>query len=304
MQRLSSATLQARSLCAQLPQNSAPRNACESTVTQARDKCSAHIRSSYELLVPGQKLYSGALSQAVIKFKGTANRCQQRVVDAAQRELNAQAAPLKALEQYAAQCPPANKTGDWAGTCRTFIANAVNLCLNPTTNTAASTQFQLPGLGTITLPTNLKANTFTLGNGLAVAAKVDSVQASVAEVLSLPVGALEFNIPASIDTRLYSAEQLVAGCKTAIEDALDKVRRDYVAAWPLPWPANADAARITLASRGIGCTSLAVPRGFAFTCNEGNPLESCQVLLNARAPGVASCTAPAPACTPTPRGCI
>lgn len=303
LQRLATATQQARNLCAQLPANSAPRTSCDTRVTQASDKCSAHIRSSYDLLVPTQKLYSGALSQAVMKFKGTANRCQQRVVDQAQSELNRQAAPLKAVQLYADLCPPANATGDWAATCKTAIANAVHQCLNPSASTTSSgnLQIQLPGsLGGVSLPTNLKANTFTLAGGLSLSAKVDSVQASIAEVLSLPVGALEFNIPASIDSRLYSADQLVAGCKTSVDEAIARVRRDYVAAWPLVWPDTADASRNTLAARGIGCTAAAVSRGYAFTCDAGRPLESCQVLLNARAPGVASCTVTVPVTQPDP----
>jgi hypothetical protein len=294
LQLLALASQQANNLCAQLPTGSTARAACNGRVAQATDKCGTHIRNAYETLIPGQRIYTVALSQAVVSLKATANRCQQRVVDQAQDELNRQAAPLKAVELFASQCPPANRTGDWNATCRAAIANAVTQCLKPTSTSTTTTPFQAPNIGTVTIPTNLQLNTFTLGNGLSLSVNVDSVNNTAATALSLPVGTLEFNVPTLVDKLLYSPDELVSGCQGAITQALDQVRRDYVAAWPLRWPTDAEDARTILAARGIGCTAAAAGRGgYNFTCSDGTPLQSCQVLLNARAPGVFSCIASA-----------
>lgn len=293
----------AMGLCAGLPSGSSARNTCEQRVADANTKCTSHIRSAYDTLVPPRRILTSEFLQAMTSFKGTSERCQQRVIDQATDEVERHAAPLKAIQLHTSQCPAADAKGNWPESCKTWIFNAVTLCLNPASPTSSyrfvSTR---PAGREVPTPANLGQNTITVGDSLTLAANTWGLNNTVAQVTSMPVGALTLDVPASLKTALYTADQLVAGCTTSIESALDQFRRQYVKAWELPYPETSDEAKTLLTATPLGvCTSAFAGRsGYTYTCPDGAALDACRVYVNARVSGVLSCTSSTPtrpACT-------
>ncbi len=303
---LATARTKAMNLCAGLPEGSTARNTCQQRVTDASTKCTSHIRSAYDTLVPPRRILTSEFQQALTSFKGTSERCQQRVVDQATDEVERHAAPLKAIQLYSSQCPSSDAKGNWPESCKTWIFNAVNLCLNPTSPTSSGRFVSTrPASRDVPTPANLAQNTITLGDGLTLAANTWGLNNTVAHVMSMPIGALQLDVPASLKTLLYTADQLVDGCTTSIEAALDQFRRLYVKAWDLPYPETSQDAKTLLTATAVGvCTSSLVGSrngfAYAYTCPDGAALDACRVYVNARVAGVASCTSStptAPVCT-------